>query len=970
MNSSAIDIHNIDEGLDRKQLQRIKQRFLALNQQRFERAYSSLSDRQQQFMLLLPLLFHVNHPMLPGYVSGTTPAGVFGYKPDKEVLRLAKILSRSFQYTRDISDKNSGIDALFIMGSVGSIAHSEKSDLDIWVCHNPALSEYAQHELNEKCELISRWAAQQINLEVHFFLMTGEGFQAGRLSSLTSEASGSAQHYLLLDEFYRTALWIAGKTPLWWYVPSSRELDYVNYTEQLITKRFINGNDVIDFGGIPEIPANEFIGAGIWQLYKAIESPYKSVLKLLLLEVYANASHVTEEPYQYLPLALAFKQSVYAADPQADALDAYVMVYQRVSAYLKALKLFDRLELVRRCFYFKVNIALSKKSHNRPRVWRRDMLEAMVAKWNWTDAQLLMLDNRAIWKSPHVISERGLLVNELSHSYQLLSALNKRLDLNAAISADELMILGRKLHAAFERKAGKIEWINPGISKDLSEPSLCFVQVLGKTMAEESWQVLRGSQRDVNLRSVDIEPVKRARSLMELLLWCHINGLLVQGTKVDIVSTQCQLTNIQKQQLLTRLEQWVPEKKVGDYHNYFTRAAQVEELLLVVNLGVEPQAELHKKGMQMLSNQRDALGYSGFKENLVVKIDVVSRNSWGEFVVRHFNQDALVNSLLHYLRFLPPNKTNRLPHLAIDCFTQGQGSNIANRLTELWRDIIACFYSGTGPCASRYIFEMSGEYFLLQFLHQQPYISRYKTYENLLDKLSQPQLEYSPIVVDTYALRDKPLRLMAQTLKTPGIYVFYQVQGGLATVSVFDERGSLFMSTMVYFTQVTFLRPLIGFIQNCVLHQRWSELQAKVLDAPLIRVYEIEPLAHVATSGSRLLPLQLHERELQEASEGGYPLKISVIAEPDAQGGIGYSILCNEKEFSSLVYGDDLFAEVATHIMNYRAQGERYPCYITDLDLSQCRDIIAQQADLQLNHYLNIKADLESRLTRALLNVH
>jgi adenylate cyclase class 1 len=104
-----------------------------------------------------------------------------------------------------------------------------------------------------------------------------------------------------------------------------------------------------------------------------------------------------------------------------------------------------------------------------------------------------MLDNRAYWKSPHVIAERALLVNELNHSYRLLSDLNKQQGFNAAISNEELMILGRKLHAAFERKAGKIEWINPGISRDLSEPSLCIVEE--RSSAGEVWQLVRGSQR-------------------------------------------------------------------------------------------------------------------------------------------------------------------------------------------------------------------------------------------------------------------------------------------------------------------------------------------------------------------------------------------------------------------------------------------------------------------------------------------
>lgn len=273
------------DGIDRKQLTQIKQRFLILNKARYSRTLDVISERQQQFLVLLPLLFHVNHPMLPGYISHNTPAGIHGYSPSKNDIRVAKILARSFTYQRDLIDKSNAIEALYLMGSLGTIAHSESSDIDVWVCHKNNLSATALAELQRKCHSLSRWATNTIHIETHFFLMEAQKFKDGQQTTLSNEASGSAQHFLLLDEFYRTAVWLAGKLPLWWFVPALEENNYTGYTKILLDKRFIRANDVIDFGGVPAIPTNEFIGAGVWQLYKGIDSPYKSVLKLLLLEL-------------------------------------------------------------------------------------------------------------------------------------------------------------------------------------------------------------------------------------------------------------------------------------------------------------------------------------------------------------------------------------------------------------------------------------------------------------------------------------------------------------------------------------------------------------------------------------------------------------------------------------------------------------------------------------------------------------
>lgn len=965
MISQAIDIHHIDQGLDRKQLSQIKQRFLHLNQQRLQRALQSLSERQQVFLQLLPLLFHVNHPQLPGYHNGQVPAGIAGFEPDKEALRLAKTLARSFHYKRDLNEKAADIDALFVMGSVGSIGYSDTSDLDIWVCYRPLLDEPGLMALEHKCVQISTWAQQHINLEVHFFLMTGERFQAGHVARLSREASGSAQHFLLLDEFYRTALWLAGKVPLWWFVPATQEANYLDFAQQLLSKRFIKVQEVIDFGGLPQIPANEFIGAGIWQLYKAIESPHKSVLKLLLLEVYATSLSPGQTGCQQT-LALQFKQQVYTREPAVDELDPYVMIYRRVEAYLQTQSQSQRLELVRRCFYFKANKPLSKKPATGRKSWQRLLLEKLVADWHWSNHLLHMLDNRAYWKSPHVIAERALLVNELNHSYRLLLELNRQQDHQVAISADELMILGRKLHAAFERKAGKIEWINPGISRDLSEPALCLVQVASE--GEENWQLLRGSQSDLSLRSVSVEPIKRARSLLELLLWSQANGLLVRGTRVDIVSKDYQLTQVQKQQLLQRLEQWLPSADI-EVHQAFTRAAYTEQMLWLVNLGVEPQAQLLKKGMQKLSSQRDALGFSGLKENLVLSADLVIRNSWGEVTVRRFTRDALINALLYCLRLLPTGNPQLLPSLSVDCFSLGQGASIAQRLAELWREIINCYYTSARPQSARYIVEMGDEYLLLQFLHHQPHISRFKTYEKLLEKLAQPQADFSPLVADSYALRDKPLGAICPLLSARGVYVFYLVKGALAELTLVDEKGSLFHCLSPYFNQQTFLRPLLGFVRASLQHLHWDGDLPGRLERDPIQVYELELHASAPLVGSRQCQYQLRGRQQQVTLETSFSLQIKVIAEPDHQGGFGYNIFCNEQEFSSLALGEQLYIQVANFIVQHRQTNERYPCYISDLDLSQCRDIIAQQTGLQLNHYLRLKVELEARLNQALLQL-
>ena len=120
-----------NDGSGETDLKAIKNRFLEINRQRLQRTQDSLSWKQRNFLDLLPLFFHVNHKQLPGYLSGETPAGISMYSPEKSSIEAAKKLAGEFNY-KDTSISKRDIQSIFIMGSVGTIAQSDKSDFDIW----------------------------------------------------------------------------------------------------------------------------------------------------------------------------------------------------------------------------------------------------------------------------------------------------------------------------------------------------------------------------------------------------------------------------------------------------------------------------------------------------------------------------------------------------------------------------------------------------------------------------------------------------------------------------------------------------------------------------------------------------------------------------------------------------------------------------------------------------------------------
>ncbi|WP_068825127.1 class I adenylate cyclase [Pseudomonas sp. BMS12] len=940
---------DIDDGIDRKVLAQLRARFLKVNSGRLGRASQALSTRQQLVLKLLPLLFHVNHPLLPGYVSAATPAGLAGFEPSDEILAEAQRLTRSFAYKARRGSAGgkapTPIHGLFLMGSLGTVAQAEQSDMDLWVCHDPALPESAVAELQRKCDHLEAWAATQ-GAEVHCFLIDPARFTSGdREAQLTSDDCGTTQHYLLLDEFYRTAIWLGGRTPLWWLVPVYEEANYRAYTHALLSKRFVRSDEVLDLGHLARIPPGEFIGAGMWQLFKGIDSPYKSVLKLLLTEVYAS-----EHP-QVECLSLRFKQAVYEGRLDLDELDPYIVVYRRLEEYLAGRGELERLELIRRCLYLKVGKKLSVPPRQRAKSWQRLLFERLTGEWRWSQRELAMLDSRSQWKVRQVSAERRALVNELTYSYRFLSQFARNEQTAIPLNSRDLGILGRRLYAAFERKAGKIEFINPGIAPDLAEDTLTLVQSPSpEAHGETQWALYHGSLNGQEWP--DFAPLKRARQLIELLAWCHRNGVIDPSTRLSLHPGSSDLTEFELSSLLGCLQQAIPLPLPPVAEEALLHAAEPAEVLLLINVGVDPLKAHSQLNVHLTTGRTDSLGYSGVRENLVLTLDQVSLNSWNELLVsRYDGPHALLDCLRDYLNSLP---SGRLPKLQVRCFCRNRAQAIAQRVEELFRDALSSLASGTG---SRYLLQVQQHFHVLELLPGQVSHAALSDLPSLIEHLGEEQPAYSPLRLDRHALEGEDLALILPQGRPDCIQVFYRVNEDSAELSVLDEHNALWRQRLPFRDEQSLLTPLQRFLQS-LLYRRNALLP---LDSPLppaaleVLYYEILPPGQQRAR-------QLERRVPPQAPASHAFYDVQAIVEPADGGRVHITLYCNHREFSELEYGAELFSAVARHILAQRRGAERYPCYITDLDLSR----ILGEGHAQSIHYLRYKAELEGALNGAL----
>ncbi|MEO4014983.1 class I adenylate cyclase [Pseudomonas rossensis] len=939
---------DLDEGIDRKVLSQLRARFLKLNEGRMARAMEGLSTRQQAVLTLLPLFFHVNHPLLPGYVSGSTPAGLSNYEPDANALAEAQRLTRSFSYKpRHGSNPPRPIHGLFLMGSLGTLAQADQSDMDVWVCHGPDLSESELTELRKKCQLLEIWAASQ-GAEAHFFLIDPTRFVRGdRDTQLSSEDCGTTQHYLLLDEFYRTAIWLAGRTPVWWLVPVYEEASYDRYTHTLMSKRFIRADETLDLGHLAYIPPGEFIGAGLWQLFKGIESPYKSVLKLLLTEVYAS-----EHPKVHC-LSLRFKQAVLANRLDLDELDPYVVVYRRLEEYLTARGEPERLELVRRALYLKVNRKLTGSS-SRTQSWQRSLLKRLAHEWQWDHRQLALLDSRSQWKVRQVSSERRALVNELNYSYRFLTQFARNEQTVSLINKRDLNVLGRRLYAAFERKADKVEFINPGIAPDLAEDTLTLVHAPNKKESgQPQWGLYNGSL--TALEWEHFAPIKRSRQLLELLTWCHRNGVIDSSTRLALHPGSSDLSEFELFNLLGSLQQSIVLPLTTVVEEPLLRASVPSEVLILVNVGVDPLKHHRDLNILMTTERTDSLSYAGVRENLVLTLDQVTLNSWNEVLVNRFDgPHALLDCVRDYLNNLPDGLQQ--PTLRVRCFCHNRAQFIARRVEEILDTAQNLLLSKLNH---RYLIQVQQHYHVLELVPGQVNHVALATLPALVNYLGEELASYSPLHLDPMALEDHDLALVLPMGQPDCIQVFYRINEYRADLYVLDEFNALWQQRLPYHDEQSLLVPLQRFLQS-IQYRRDALLSMDVA----------QPLS-LDTLYYQLLPSgPVRARRVESLPAPQTPVNkpfydVQAIVGKAAPGQVQVTLYCNQREFSELEHGDQLFSVVAREIVEQRRETERYRCYITDLDLSGLLGDGQSSSIL----YLRYKADLERALNEALEQV-
>lgn len=814
-------------------------RYLTYSRMRLSYLYEVLRGRDRVTFSAIPFLLHTNLPTLPGYVTATrddpAPHGISGFDLN-DTIRLAvgelfpEISRRMPAFMRPV------IRALMVMGSVGTIGHSGSSDIDYWVVIDEhQLKPGDLERLKQKIRGVEVWANRR-GLEVHFFIVDTERARHNDfgLAIDDAESSGSAQGLLLKEEFYRTALFIQGQLPFWWVVPLGIGQKEYNRLEQRVADQPVSPSvGFVDLGSVGQLDHNEFFGAALWQINKALKSPFKSLLKMALLARYMEES----EPEL---LCDTLKRRVFEGERSPQYTDPYVLLFDAITEHFARQGDWRAFALVQTCFYLKVGLKLSREVPEKSRfIQRFKVMRAYVLRWGWDKALLSDLDGIDRWSAERV-DHLGQSIR--AFMLGIYRGLIERLEAAAhtpAIEREDVTLLGRRLFACFADEAGKIHHLYTYFLKELVPEERITVLEVPDALLICRWEVHRRLDRD-GLAGRG-EPVRSGADLAEIAAWLCFNGLFGRGSTVSLLTRHSRITNNDFHTMLTRFEgHFARPDPFSLPPRQLLERRQVGASMLVINFDERSlkQAQEEQGELVYIPGNWDVLNYGRQRESLVRHVAVITLNTWGEmFCVRHDGSNALTEALGDLFRRMSELPQATRPEILVPTGHKMQA--VKSRLVRLMTTLERMWIEPIEDKAERaFVYESAGRYQIFRRRRDQGWVVDALSLDGVVRQLGRAGPERLEPIVDHLSVPLGDLRTLIEKRardRESLIYLAWRRGETESLIYTYDEQHKFHLTRCAP-------KALEGTLAKLIRKTAWH-LKGKVTDARglwrAIRVYEL-----------------------------------------------------------------------------------------------------------------------------------
>ncbi len=774
-----------------------KIKFQKYNLLRLSKLSNSLTNKRIMDLIdALPLLITSNNPGLPGYVDNYQPIGIHGYSPSSKAVNFLKARFRSVQLKGSDEKAQPLIELFAIMGSAGSIAYNEESDIDFWIClDEKKVGEESLESLMTKLRGIELWITENFNIETYFFVNDIEKIRNDLFDTSEDSFSGKANGKLLKDEFYRSSILLNGKIPFWWVVPSEiDDVTYIKYHGAMTTSDF--SRDYVDFGNLYNIDKGDFLGGGLFQILKSLGNPFKSIIKMGIVERYLLEKN-TETPL----LCNIIKKNVHEERLEMDHIDPYILMFNQVNDFYSTSQDTDLLmasEIIKMCFYIKIDPNLTEITSSKAQNTQSEKILKMqeyTKSWLWSNTKLKQMDTFKDWDITPINKFWNNITKHILKSYKRILENIKGDTIAQKFSAEDIKFITRKINSSFSLASNKIR---PAVTfKDNPIEKQLSIESVSEKDGNIQWLLSKGFK--TGRTEADRGIIHKEPSLVALLAWISMNRMFQKDhTRVDTKSRYHLLDSSFVSELMNQLTLHFSIKRLHIENEYFFIDPFPLLNFIIINL------------------------YSKYPKG-IEDIFFLHHNSWGETVYERYESETDLSGIL--VRLLNGALHNREDYNRCVHFSSPLPYGASKEFKEiqfLFRDTYDLFI---GPLSEehiekKYITMLANNFTAYSYKKIK---GEYKIAGNIYDSELKMLYSLSSVTGRQNIIKINPkhselnyLRVIVENFKKEAIQIYYQQERKYCYFFISDEQGSMIFyreSTDVF---LDYLTRLYMFSKNVI----------------------------------------------------------------------------------------------------------------------------------------------------------
>ena len=585
--------------------------FISYNIAHLRELIRYLSPEKFELFHTLPFLLHVNTPRFPGFIDHPDCRyGIWGFQ-DSGFWKLAL---RHFAYReQDLMSclaKKFYIQGLYLMGSSGTLAQGEHSDLDYWVLVDDTANDtIGIATLRAKLDKLEAWAGKTYRQNVCFFIMTTTQVRDNSFRQVDEESSGTIQQTILKEEFYRTFLMIAGLIPYWAVFPIglTRPCYDAWIAEMEKSIAYLPDQNYIDLGYPEAIDRTECPGALLWQVYKSRHDPVKSYIKASLIMYYYFSPETETLPCDEIKKKFPDKRlDSYMVDP-------YSTIFDKTLQFYEVRKDTRRLEMLRECLFLRIHGYPVVKPIE-PDSPKNELLQLYLRQWSWDAEKIDRLRNYPNWPEPDKLDYEIRIISRISTLYKEIQSEAKDA---AHTKASDLQSIQNRITATFKTRPDKIPRCSAYI-KARAEAGNLRLLFRSSSADDGQWTVYDQQAVKVNPH---LGGLYTGSGLAGLMGWLDVNKLQQDGPEsIRIMSGNKNVSEQKAMAFMDKAFHFLKESSAGC--DFTSETPSWNKILVAV--------EANPSG----------------SNDCFERFDIILKNTWGEIFHLHQAVKDIENNML------------------------------------------------------------------------------------------------------------------------------------------------------------------------------------------------------------------------------------------------------------------------------------------------------------------------------------